>query len=385
MNLFFVFALIFLITFVSGRYIERIRIPWIFAALLLGVVATLAGWHIPLADQGIFAFFAQLGMYMLLFLVGFEMDTTLLKKRKGYIVSATLAIIAAEGILGSVLIHFLFSYSWLISILVALSFATVGEAVLVPILDEYGIINSKLGQSIIAIGTMDDIVEVGLLILASIVVGTMVAGHTIVVFGSLLLLCGLAAGLIAVRPERELFRFTKIETLFIFILFLFFLFIGIGRLADAAPLGAILAGVVVRVFLHDNRLKAVESEIRTMTYGFFAPLFFFWVGASLDLGYLASAPLLILTIVIVSSVAKLGASFLVGHRELGGKGSLLLGVGLLVRFSTGIIIMKFLLDHGVIDTELYSVIVASTIIFTIAVPILFSFLFAKWGKHIVKT
>lgn len=382
MNLFFVFALIFLITFVSGRYLERIRIPWIFAALLLGIVATLAGWQVPLADQGTFTFFAQLGMYMLLFLVGFEMNTTLLKKRKTYILSATLAIIAAEGILGSVLIHFLFSYSWLISILVALSFATVGEAVLVPILDEYGIINSKLGQSIIAIGTMDDIGEVALLILASIVVGTMAAGHTLVVFSSLILLCALAAGLIAVRPERELFRFTKIETLFIFILFLFFLFVGIGRLADAAPLGAILAGVVVRVFLHDNRLKAVESEIRTMTYGLFAPLFFFWVGASLDLGYLASAPFLIVAIVVVSSIAKLLASYLVGRKELGGRGSVLLGVGLLVRFSTGIIIMKFLLDHGIIDTQLYSVIVASTIIFTITVPILFSLLFSRWGKKL---
>jgi len=168
-------------------------------------------------------------------------------------------------------------------------------------------------------------------------------------------------------------------------LFVFFLFIGIGGIADAAPLGAILAGVVVRIFLPPSRLKAIESEVRTMTYGLFAPLFFFWVGTSLDLGYLATAPLLILAIVVVSSVAKLLASYLVGHKELGGRGSVLLGVGLLVRFSTGIIIMKFLLDHGVIDAQVYSVIVASTIIFTIAVPIIFSLLFSKWEKQIVKT
>ncbi|OIO19157.1 MAG: hypothetical protein CO029_02725 [Candidatus Magasanikbacteria bacterium CG_4_9_14_0_2_um_filter_41_10] len=382
MNLFFVFAIIFLITFVSGRYIERIRIPWIFAALLLGIVATLFGWHVPLQDQATFTFFAQLGMYLLLFFVGFEMNTTMLRKRKTYILTTTIAIISFEGILGTLLIHMMFSYSWLISALIAMSFATVGEAVLIPILDDYGIINSKLGQSIIAIGTMDDIVEVVLLVIASIVVGTLEPGHTFVVFGSLILLCVLATGLIVIKSERELFRFTKIETLFIFILFVFFLFIGIGNIADVAPLGAILAGVVVRIFLPPSRLKAIDSEVRTMTYGLFAPLFFFWVGTSLDLEYMASAPLLILAIVIVSSIAKLLASFIASRKELGGRGSVLLGVGLLVRFSTGIIIMKFFLDHGIIDTQVYSVIVASTIIFTIAVPILFAFLFSKWGKHV---
>ena len=70
------------------------------------------------------------------------------------------------------LVHFVFGYNWIISIIVALSFATVGEAILIPILDEFKIINTKLGQSIIGIGVLDDLIEVAVLIFAIVLIGS---------------------------------------------------------------------------------------------------------------------------------------------------------------------------------------------------------------------
>ena len=111
-------------------------------------------------------------MYFLLFIIGFEIDLKKLKKSGKFIFKATFFIIFLEAIFGTLLIHFLFGYSWFISFLVALSFATVGEAILIPILDEFKIVNTKLGHSIIGIGTFDDIIEILLLILIVIVVGS---------------------------------------------------------------------------------------------------------------------------------------------------------------------------------------------------------------------
>jgi Kef-type K+ transport system membrane component KefB len=54
------------------------------------------------------------------------------------------------------------------------------------------------------------------------------------------------------------------------------------------------------------------------------------------------------------------------------RNSLLLGLGLSIRFSTGIIIIKFLFNNNIINSQLYSVIITSSIIFTFIVPILFS-------------
>ena len=57
------------------------------------------------------------------------------------------------------------------------------------------------------------------------------------------------------------------------------------------------------------------------------------------------------------------------------------GVGLSVRFSISIIIAKILFESGLIATDLYSVIVASSIFFTFAVPIIFSNLLKKTVSH----
>ena len=161
---------------------------------------------------------------------------------------------------------------------------------------------------------------------------------------------------------------------------LLFLFIGIGEYALAAPLAAFLAGIGLKMFLPEKRMNAIESEVRTICYGFFAPIFFLWVGLGMDVNYLFSFPLLIVFVILVSSGAKILGSYIIARKELGGvKQSVLLGVGTSVRFSTSIIIIKILFDNGLIESDLYSIIIASTIIFTFIVPILFSTLASRWG------
>jgi len=70
-----------------------------------------------------------------------------------------------------------------------------------------------------------------------------------------------------------------------------------------------------------------------------------------------------------------------GRKELGIKKSIILGIGLSVKFSTGIVIITLLFNKGIIKNELYSMIIASTIVFTFLVPILFSKLILKWGLN----
>ena len=181
-NIFLFLGIAFLLTFLIGELLEKIRIPWIFSALLIGSGLAIYNPFTFITSSPTFEFLAQLGMYFLLFIIGFEIDLRKLKKSKNFIFKATFFIIFLEAIFGALLIHFIFGYSWFISSLVALSFATVGEAILIPILDEFKIINTKLGQSIIGIGTLDDVIEVFLLILVTIIIGSGVhSGFDIVV------------------------------------------------------------------------------------------------------------------------------------------------------------------------------------------------------------
>ena len=139
-----------------------------------------------------------------------------------------------------------------------------------------------------------------------------------------------------------------------------------------------LVKLMERTVIPEKRLKKVESEVKTMCYGFFAPIFFIWIGISIDIHYIIAFPLLVILIVVISSLAKLLGSYITGRKELGVKQSILLGIGLSVRFSTGIIIIKILLDNNIIGLELYSVLIASSVVFQFLVPILFSTFLARW-------
>jgi len=380
-NIFLFLAGAFLFTFLIGRLLEKIRIPWIFSALLIGAFLAIKNPFSAITTSSEFEFLAQLGMYFLLFMVGFELDLHKLKKQGRFIFKATFVIILLEALFGTFLIYFVFNYSLFISFVVALSFATVGEAVLIPILDEFKLINTKLGQSIIGIGTLDDLIEIFALILVIFLIGTKASTshfNLSIILISLFVLFALSFVLSKLNPREKNFSFMSIESLFVLVLFILFLFLGVGEYAHAIAIAALLAGISLRTFIPDKRIETIESQIKTMCYGFFAPIFFLWVGISLDFSSILSAPLLILLIVLVSKGAKILGSLLVGKKELGVKKSVLLGIGLSVRFSTSIIIIKILLDNGIIDTKLYSIIVASSIVFKFIVPILFSYLIVRW-------
>ncbi len=389
LNMFLFLSGMFILTLALGKLIEKIRVPWIFAALLIGTALSVKNPFQDIISSQAFTFLARLGMYLLLFVIGFELDLNKLKKTSSFILKSTFFIIPIEAFFGSLLIHFVFGYSWLMSIIVAISFATVGEAILVPILDEFKIINSKLGHSIIGIGTLDDLIEVALLVVVVFLVGSKLSlvdhVNTAMIIISLGVLFGLTFTFTKLKKKKEKFMFLDVNTMFVFVLFVLFLFIGIGAYADVEPLAAILAGIAIKTFVPDKRVKEIEHEVKTVCYGLFAPIFFLWVGSSLNLHYLIKYPIMVLLVVLVSSAGKLIASLVAGVKELGFKQALLLGVGLSARFSTSIIIVKILLDSGFIDTGLYSIIVSSSIIFTFVIPVLFANLLARFKVGYTKS
>ena len=65
-----------------------------------------------------------------------------------------------------------------------------------------------------------------------------------------------------------------------------------------------------------EKILAVESEIRTLTYGFFGPIFFFWVGADTNVNYLLTTSWLVLLVIAVAYSAKILASYLVGKKDI---------------------------------------------------------------------
>jgi len=381
---------IFLFIFVLGIILEKVRIPWIFAALILGLGLAFNNPFSQITDSQTFKFLAQLGMYFLLFLIGFELNFSKIRKIGKFIIKAGFFIIFLEAILGGLLIHYVFHYPWFVSALIALSFATVGEAVLIPILDEFKLIKTKLGQTILGIGTFDDVIEVLVVILVVVSLPFLAGGvgkelgldlgQIPIILLSLVALFIFSIGLIKLKPKISRIKFLKVEAVFPLILSIFFLFLGIGISAEIAlaTLGALLAGIVVKNFLPREKIGAVEDQIKTVTYGLFGPIFFLWVGIDTDINYLITFPILILLVIVVAKSAKILGSYLIGRKELGTKPSIIMGIALGVRFSTSIVIIKLLFENGVMEKGLYSVLIGSTIAFKFIIPLLLSYLIPKW-------
>ena len=379
LNIFLFLSLIFLLTFVLGKAIEKVHIPWIFSSLLIGFFLAIYNPFTTITNSSTFEFLAQLGMYLLLFIIGFEIDLKEMRRQGKFIIKTTIITIFFATFFGTLLICFLFGFNIFVSIIVSLSFATVGEEILIPILDEFKLTNEPLGQTIIGVGTLDDIFEILTLILVILFVGSSAQDifEVYVILIALLILFILTIGFLKIGKKGSKFKHTGVESLFVFIVFVLFLFIGVGLYAEAAPLAALFAGIGLKTFIPKERLQFIESEIKTVCYGLFAPLFFVWVGASMNLGYLLMYPLFIVFVVLIGFAAKLFGSYLGGKNVLGKKDSLLLGIGISVKFSTGIVVMTILLSTGLIDSGLYSVIIASSIIFTFIIPIVFARLLTK--------
>jgi Kef-type K+ transport system membrane component KefB len=111
-------------------------------------------------------------------------------------------------------------------------------------------------------------------------------------------------------------------------------------------------------------LNEEEKAINFLGYIFLSPLFFLSVGANVSLPSLFISPLLIVLILIVANSSKLLVSFPLFRKMLGTKFSLLLGVGLCVRFSTSLIVQFILFSSGLISLALYSALIATAIVLT---------------------
>ncbi len=381
-DIFLFLGIALLLTFLAGRLLEKIKVPWIFSALLIGTLLAIYNPFTSVTSSPTFNFLSQLGMYFLLFIIGFEIDLKKMKKIAGFIIEATFFTITISAISGALVIHYLFGYGWFISLIVGVSFATVGEAILLPILDKFKIVNTKLGQTILGIGVFDDIFEIAVLVIIVLFLGikTSSVSNNNIIFtvSSLVAVFVLTALFMKFKKKGVILKSMGSGILFLLSIAVFFIFLGIGNFSGSGALAALLAGISLKEFIPKQKIGKIENRMRSLCYGFFAPIFFLSAGLALSMKYLSSSLWLILAVFVVAAASKLVASYIIGARKIGKKDSILLGIGLCVRFSTSIVIVKILLDNGLIKEGLYSVIVASSILFTLIVPLLFSELLVRW-------
>jgi len=378
-----------------GYLLEKyVKIPWMFAALFFGLVLSTVGLFKSTFESDVFKLLETFGMYFLLFIIGFNLDFKTMGKLKKYVVAGTFFIICFEGFFGSLLLYFVFpsevSNSLLVALVTALSFATVGEAVLLPILAGFKVIKTTFGQLTLGIGTLDDIVEVLMLAVVAVLPGFVPTTQVQIIPDPLMIFSGLLCLLLLTFVMMKLGGKVKrvleknhppsyVASLLTLLVCFSFIAIGGFVFESLAAVGAIFGGMVFRRLLPKERLSENERAVEFLGYIFLSPIFFLSVGASVSVTSLLICPSLIALVWVVAKGSKLLSSFLFFRKLLGNKYSLLLGLGLSVRFSTSLIVQFILLGSGLISLALYSALIATAIFMKPVIIIIYSWTLSK-GK-----
>ena len=135
----------------------------------------------------------------------------------------------------------------------------------------------------------------------------------------------------------------------------------------AMIIGAYIAGLS----LSKTDIAAVIQERIHGLYEFFVPLFFAVMGMMVNVREIASAPVLIfgavytLTAILAKIIGCGGPALLLGFN---GKGALRIGAGMAPRGEVALIIAGIALASGILNNQLFSVIILMTLVTTLAAP-----------------
>ena len=385
-------ALLFACTYFLSGLFERLKIPGILAALFVGMGAHYTPVA-PLLNGGtngsVFAVLADIGVLFLLLFIGLQIDLKAMRRQSREITLATVLNTVVPFCLGVAVMRSL-DFGWPTALVIGLTTMPTAEAVIVPILDEFKLIRTKIGNYIIGAGVLDDVIEVFLVGTVSVWITTAGSGPGLDSVAVVQIVTNTAVFIAAAWAVRALLvvrlshwlkaRVSNLILLMIIVLFVF------GGFAEYVGLGLVVGAIVAGIVMRPVFMAAAETgeqaakAVRAVSYGFFGIIFFLWIGMSVDLNGLAEAPELALLLFLAAFAGKLGGIFLmVPLKKITPKEALAIGIGLNARLTTEIIVAKLLLDANLIGTELFTALVASSSLSTIVVPLAFSTIIYRWG------
>ena len=312
----------------SALVSPRRVLPGVGGEMLLGIVVGPQAADFASVDAAT-NFFANLGLGMLFFFAGYEINFERIKGRPLVLGSVgwLLSLGIAYGLAG-----ILFAADVVVSDLyTGTAMATTAIGTLIPILRDSGEVRTRFGTYLLGAGAMG---EFGPILLVTVVLSTKHPAHEAVI---LILFIALAVftGIVAVRStvmgwevlERTFETSSQLAVRFAVVL-VFGLVALATQLGLDLLLGGFVAGLITRLALRGREVAIFESKLTAIGYGFLIPFFFVVSGMSFDAeglvtssGALAKLPLFVVFFLIVRGVPAL----LLYRRQLGSRDRFALG------------------------------------------------------------
>ena len=378
--------LVLTLAWTGGTLVERLGYPALMGELLAGIVfgPPLLGLLHPAPELDILA---ELGVFLLMIYVGMEVDVkdlvalgpdAFLVAVGGFVLPFGLGY-AAGVLVGASVAQALF----LGLAMAATSLATKSRILVDLDLLDTRIANVLLGGALVSdVGVL--VVFAGVLgfvqtnAVSPVTIGSValeaLAFFAVTIFIGVRFLPVLWHHLEALREEYGFVTKTSAFTIALLVAFLF------AALADAAGLHMIIGGFMAGLFLRQADLEPDLYErmydvIYDLAIGFFAPIFFATAAFELTLDVFSESLPLLAVLVAVAFVGKIVGSWLFAlPTTLTSSEGLVVGFGMNGRGTVEIIIASIGLGAGIIDQQLFSILVFLAMLTTALVPVTM-----KWG------
>jgi Kef-type K+ transport system membrane component KefB len=294
------------------------RIPQVVVFLIGGV---LIGPHVlGLAETGSIQLLSDVGLGFLFLLAGYELDPLLLRQRPGrlaitgWLLSAVISVGVTAGLTA---VGYIKDY-----VPVGLALTTTALGTLLPILRDNGMLGGNFGRHVFAAGAVGELFPILIIAVFLTKRGHFIALASVVAVGLIAIVLSLVPWLAKSKTVKTILEegqdATAQITLRWAVVLLFALLAFASRFGLDVVLGAMLAGIVLRIWTRRLNLDTenLERKFDTVGYGIFIPIFFISSGMTIDLTAIIHSPLRLLVLLALLLVVRGLPSLLVYRHDL---------------------------------------------------------------------
>ena len=299
---------------------------------------------------------AELGIVMLLFIVGLELNPSRLWRMRHQIFGFGLVQVVACGLAMFATVLALAGYPWQAALAIGLPLGLSSTAQVLPMLQSGGRLHSAFGERAFGILLFQDLSIIPLVTIVAVLSGRDTPGAeampgwqlalvTLAAIGGLV-----AAGRFLIRPmfrligrlrEREMFVVAGLFTVLASAAVM-------QMLGLSTALGAFVAGVMLADTPYRHELEADIEPFRSILLG----MFFLAIGMMLDLGVIAQQPFFVLGMALLLIASKTAIIFVMGMvTGMGWRGALALGLLLSQGGEFGFVLFTQAQVSGLITSE----------------------------------
>ena len=370
-------GLIILVVKIFTMITQKIKMPKVLGGLIAGIVLGPAMLNI-VQNSTILEALSKFGIILIMFLAGME---TSIKKFISN--SNKYVIIAAIGVIVPLILGIIFSLIYIQDLKTNLFFGAVitstSVSITVETLIEMKKIKSSVGLAILGAGVVDDIIGILFLTIIMNSGNLHIATFELMVL-KIILFFGIAVilGLLLFKMfEKIEEKDTKTEQMPTYsIAFALILAYIAERLGVSGIIGAYIAGLVIG---NTEKGRKVKGKIDLVVHMIFSPIFFASVGLKLTtLSFSKQVWIFIIIFTAVTIISKIIGNGL-GARICGysKEKAIQIGIGMATRGEVALIIADEAKKIGLINEEVFSIVIITVMLVTLITPILLHYSFKR--------